>query len=470
MYNRFVTGFYEYAASCLPTSRPGTDHICYVNIISSEEANITLLTAEESISLILPNGTLYKREFNEASHPTIGAENKAIRIFSDIEIQVLLYQSVDGQPFFDDVYMVPNQFKENTTYFTAAYGSSSWDCGSTWAHQFYLVTSFYDETSLSIVQQDGNTFELELPAFGTFAQKTTDIDDTLGSGTQINSNKPINVMAGNLCVGNPSVGDTAAGIYASSIPGSESVGQQYIVPRITNEDANPPGFSVGVVATEDDTIVESDGVIRSLDQGEAAMFEYSLIDRSVFVNCSRKCLTTQYAKRINHVSGLFMQHMLPDHDFYTRAYFTTLDAYSTSFLSLVVKGESTVDGLYLNGESLQHLTWSPAYGYSTADMAISSGVYELEAEDGRPFAAYIYFHLRNNGGGAGYAMLPMESARVTTTPATTTTATPSSTTITTPNLPTNNTFPQHTARVNGTAFTEDGQEMTPACALVRKQD
>ena len=215
--------------------------------------------------------------------------------------------------------------------------------------------------------------------------------------------------------------------------------------------------------------------MRSVDQGETTTFEYSLIDRSVFVNCTKKCLATQYAKRINDVSGLFMQHMLPDHDFYTRAYFTTIDVHPTSFLSLVVQGESTVDGLYLNGESLQHLTWSSAYGYSTADMTIPSGVYELESTDGRQFAAYIYFHLRRVGAGAGYAMLHMESFSVTTTPATTTTTTaattstttPLSTTTTTPAPPTNSTFPQHTARVNGTAIMEDGQEMTPTCALVR---
>ena len=157
-----------------------------------------------------------------------------------------------------------------------------------------------------------------------------------------------------------------------------------------------------------------------------------------------------------------MQHMLPDHDFYTRAYFTTLDVSWTSFLSLVVQGESTVDGLYLNGESLQNLTWSPNNGYSTADMAIRKGIYELEAEDGRPFAAYIYIHLRYNGGGAGYAMLPMELSGVSPTGTSTTTSTATST----PTPPTNITFPQHTARVNGTAITEDGQEMTPACAMV----
>ena len=180
------------------------------------------------------------------------------------------------------------QINSQQTPLTSPPYNSSRSCSSDWSHQFFLVTSFYDKTSLSIVQQDGTAVELKLPTFGTYAQKTTNNDDTLGSGTQINSNKPINVISGNLCVFNGAVGDSGSRSYASGIPGSESVGRQYIVPRITNEDANPPGFSVGVVAMEDGTIVDSDGVIRSLDKGETAMFEYSLTDRSVFVNCTKK--------------------------------------------------------------------------------------------------------------------------------------------------------------------------------------
>ena len=435
-----------------------------MNIVTNSEANITLLTAEESISFILPPGTLYEKEFDDDSHPTIGAENKAIRISSDIEIQVLVYQSLDITPYYDAAYMVPNQLRANATYFTAAYDLSTTCAASGRFHQFYLVASFYDETYVSILQQDGTTFELELQVFGTFVQKTAS-DNRLGSGTIINSNNPINVISGNLCAFNGGLGT-----YASSISDVVSLGEEYIVPRIITEDSSPPGFSLSVVATEDGTTVESDGEMQTLDQGETAVFEYPYLERSVLVYCSRKCLVAQYGKVIQGHSGLIMQNILPEHEFSTSAYFTALDASPTSFLSLVAKGESTVDGLYLNGDSLSNLTWTPANGYSTAEVAISNGVYELESTDGRPFAAYIYFHQGYNGGGAGYTMLPTESSRVTTTPATTTTTTPtttpSSTTTTALNPPINNTFPLHTARVNGTAFTEDGQEMTPACAVV----
>ena len=440
-----------------------------MNIITSLQANITLRTADESASFILPPGTLYKKAFDIASHPNIGAESKAIRITSDVDIQVLVYQTLFSWSYQNDAYMVPNQLRANTTYFTTAYDRSSSSCSSGRSKQFYLVASFYDGTYISIVQQDGTTFELELPTFGTFTQKAIDNDNTLGSGTQINSNKLINVVSGNLCVYNWNPESSGSpGTYASSIPCRECLGEQYVVPRITNENGAPPGFSVSVVATEDDTMVESNGHMQSLDQGETAVFEYSYLDRCIFVNCSSKCLVTQYAKGIRDVSGLFMQHILPDHDFTTSAYFTTLDVYPMSFLSIVIKGESTVDSLYLNGEPLDHLNWSPANGYSTAEIAIPQGVYELQSEDERPFASYIYFHLRSSGGGAGYTMLPVEPPGAPTSP--TVTSTPPSTTATTQRPPSNSTLPQHTARVNGTAFTEDGQEMTPACAVVRLYD
>ena len=430
-----------------------------MNIISSSHTNITISTAEESGSFILSPGVLNRKEFGKEAHPDIGVENKAIRITSDEDIQVLVYRAMST--IHDDVYMVSNQLRANTTYFTTAYGDSV-GCGSVRHEEFYLVTSFYDDTALSIVQQDGTTFELELPAFGTFTQKTTDKNNHLASGTEITSNKPINVVSGDLCAFNNANGapSTGVGTYASSIPAVASLGQQYIVPRIINEDADPPGFSVSVVATENDTTVESDGDVQTLDQGKTTQFEYPFIDRSILVTCSKPCLVTQYAKAIAYRSGLFMLNILPASEFSTSAYFTSLDIYAVSFVNLVVTGESIVDSLYMNGESLENLSWSPANGYTTAELLIPYGAYELQSRDGRPFAIYIYFHLRNNGGGAGYTMLPMESSDVPTSP------TPTSTT-TSP--PANNTFPQHTTRVNGTAYTEDGQAMTPACALVRQQ-
>ena len=125
----------------------------------------------------------------------------------------------------------------------------------------------------------------------------------------------------------------------------------------------PTGYSVGVVATEDDTNVESDGEVKTLNWGESATFEYLELDRSIFVTCSKPCLVTQYSKGQQDRNSMFMQAILPENEFSTSALFTTLDDYYESYLSLVLKGESPGDDLYLNGESLGYLDWTETNGY-----------------------------------------------------------------------------------------------------------
>ena len=229
------------------------------------------------------------------------------------------------------------------------------------------------------------------------------------------------------------------------------------------------GYSVAVVATEDGTTAESNGELATLDQGETALFEYPLINGSIAVNCSRNCLVTQYSKFMlsgSYRFGFFMHNVLSENDFTALSTFTTLYAYPTSYVSLVLMGESPGNNLFLNGTSLGFLDWSPLNGYSTAAVSIPSGVYELDSTDGRPFAAYVYYHENYNAGGAGYALLPEESSRVTPSSTTLTTTSTNPTSATTPAPSVNSTLPQHTARVNGTASTEDGEDMSPTCIMV----
>ena len=448
---------------CVPRQSTDTNY-CKLTILSAQEANINISTVQETISFTLSPGQVYEKDYDVDLHPTQGIENKAIRISSDTELQILIYKT-EFFSYHNDVYMVPNHIRQNNTYFTSSHPGHT-NCGSTRTKQFYLVTSFYDNTSIQVLQQDGTTFELDLPTFGTFVQRTTDSGDYLAMGTQITSDKPINVVSGKLCVYNQGGGGTNyRGTYISSMPPVESLGQQYIVPNIIHQTIDSAGYSIAVVATEDDTSVESNGDFETLHQGETALFEYPLIDRSIAVNCSRNCLVTQYSKHMYQSPfdfGLFMQNILPENDFTTFALFTTLDVYPTSYISLVVTGESPGDDLYLNGTSLGYLNWTAINGYSTAELAIPSGVYELDSIDDRPYAAYVYFHNNHAGGGAGYAILPSQSSQVTPTP-----IVPSTTpTSTTPTPSVNATFPQYTARVNGTARTEDGEDMSPACIMV----
>ena len=302
--------------------------------------------------------------------------------------------------------MVPkNQQQQSELYYTSAYYRDDLQCTSAFQKQFYLVTSFYDQTHINVTQQDGFTIDVELPNFGTYVQMTTSSFDQLASGTNIISSKPINVISGNLCVRN-SVDEPTGyyGTYISSIPGVLSLGTEYVVPRIISDDGDAPGYSVSVVATEDDTAVESDGEVVTLDEGETAIFEYDLKDNSTIVKCSRNCLVVQYTKPSFADHGMFMQSVLPQQDFSTAAYFTTGVAVYTSFLSLVVEGESPGDDIYLNGESLGDLTWTEANGYTTAEMTLPQAPYRLDSSNGRPFAAYVYLH-QDDGDETGLGMI-----------------------------------------------------------------
>ena len=484
--NTFVSAVHEYTTACLPFSF--YTNLCYVYIISESTADVEIHTSVDSISLTLSPGELCRREFDEEFFPTIGSENKAIRISSDVPIQLLTYKtSISNGPFHQDVYMVPNQVGSQNRYFTTGYPWTEGSTTSTTAtpFQFYLVSSFYDGTFVKVTQQDGTTYEMELPEYGTFFQTTTDSENHLADGTLITSSKPVNVLSGNLFVTN-TIDGSNHDIYASSIHPTEVLGTQYIVPNIINN-YSPYGYSVSIVATQDSTVVESDSDVQTLDQGESAILEYPYRDGSVFINCSKPCLVTQYAKGNPQITSMFMQTILPEGEFSISAFFTTMNVSSTAYLSLVLKGESPGDNLYLNGESLAYLSWTATNGYSTAELAVSQGTYELESLDGRAFAVYVYFHMEYASAGSGYAFLPLGSGNLSSTPAPTTapttsvpsgsptataptTAPTTSVSLTAPTTtasPINGTLPQHTARVNGTAHTADGEDMTPQCAVVR---
>ena len=373
-------------------------------------------------------------------------------------IQVIMFKNTSST-YYQDAYMVPSQMGSRDRYFTSAYfRSSAAQCSSDDSKQFYLITSFYDETVVDISQQDGTVYELELPEFGTFVQSTLDPDNHLAQGTEITASKPINVVSGDICMTNRAAGSHYADTYASSIPDVYHLGNEYIVPSILGDDS-PAGYSVSVVSTENQTTVQAKSQEYTLDKGESAVFEYDYHNESVHLNCSQPCLVVQYSKSLYDSYGLFMQEILPQSEFYTSSFFTTLDSSPVSYLSLVLKGESPGDNLHLNGTSLEHLEWRAINGYTTAELSINQGVYELDSQDGRPFAAYVYLHTNTYAAGAGFTVLPTESSQVptpltTTTIPTTTTPSPSES------------LPQHTVRVNGTAYTEDGEDMTPQCAVV----
>ena len=451
----FITARFEYAVACLPFMYPGQSSECVITLLSNTTTDVEIRTINESISITLPAGTLHRQDFVHFN-PHNGSEYNGISIISHEKLHVVVYRSTD---FFNDVYQIPNLRMDSDSFLTTAYIGNDSSCASIYYKEFYLVASFHNNTMVNITQRDGTHYELELSEYATFSQKTLDFDDHLASGTRILSSKPVSVISGNLCIINSITG--THGTYASTMPSLASLGEHYVLPKIISNDDSPAGFSVSVVATENNTVVESEGDVRSLNEGETAIFEFEYQNRSIVVNCSQACLVAQYSKTWSLTYGLLMLHGLPEHQFYTSAFFSDLQVFPPTYISLVVKGEEPGDDLFLNGDSLGYLSWSPLDGFSSAELSLSSGNQEIVSVNGRPFVAFIYGHSYSERG-AGYTFLPTEFTLRSTTIST---VEPTTEALTTPSP--SDTYPEHTARVNGTAFTVDGLPLTPQCALVR---
>ena len=242
-----------------------------------------------------------------------------------------------------------------------------------------------------------------------------------------------------------------------------NLADHYVIPHLIVENTESPGFSLDVVASENNTVVEFDGMVVELETvGNSVTFELDNRREWMSLNCSKNCLAVQYSKAVSTDHGLFMLPMVGAHEFYVNTTFTTLDVHPTSFISLAVEGEAPGD-ILLNGDSLGDLDWGTIDGFATAETAVDQGTYVIESMDGRPFALFVYFHddARSGPVGAGYTRLPTNKYIPTTLPTTT-----PSTTTTPPPTDGNYTLPQLSVRLNGTVYTEDGEDMTPQCAQV----
>ena len=452
-----ISGDYEYAAVCIPTHRlnnPGVNG-CIMYVQSGQEpTSVTIATYTDTQEVQLEPGEVRTISFGEDMFPIDGAESKAIRLTSSEEIQVLVYKdSDDGSVEYNGVYQVPNGRANGTFFLTAASNKREGCSTSNSVNQFYLVSTFYDNTTIKVTPRSDEPFEVFLPSFGTFTHVTFNWLDLIADGTQISSNVPINVVSGNLC---DAYQLTSSGSLVSSIPPVINLTNDYLVPHLISQNTSSPGFYLIVVAVENDTLVEFDGEQTVLSTvGSSATFDHDNTREWMCLNCSKNCLAVQFSLTVRDVFGRFMMSLLPTENFNTWAFFTTLDIHATSYTSLVVEGEDPGSDIFLNGISLGDLDWRTLQGYATAETAISQGTYILESINNRPFGAYVYCHSEHYTGAAGYALLPLSTDIIPTTFPTTTTP------------PAMDNLPQISVRLNGTVYTEDGQDMTSLCTQVK---
>ena len=200
-------------------------------------------------------------ELSENLIPDKETENKAIRIESDQEIQVLVYYRQQNSLNYNDVYQVPSLDQSSTEYHTAVHTPAE-----TCVHRmyFYVVTSFTDDASLEITPFGESSFEVTLGSFGSYVH-TWRSDSEPGQSSFISSSAPVAVISGNLCGYNSGGDDPILGNYAASVPPVATLGQHYVVPNLRSETASGyAGYSIHVVATDDDTEVTCGGESRQL--------------------------------------------------------------------------------------------------------------------------------------------------------------------------------------------------------------
>ena len=386
-----IPGQYEYAATCLPTHilNTPTASDCTIYIHTGQcAASVTVNTASSTETITLQSNEVHKVDFNASMFPVNGSESKAIRIESSAKVQVLVSKNADQ---FSDVYEVPHSDSNALQFVTSGYNKGH--CISPFlANQFYIVTTVYDDTTITIQPENDTSFHVVLPSFGTFTTVSFDETNFIASGTLIMSNAPITVISGVLCEWNPDGTYSGQdGSYISSIPPISNLADQYVIPSLRSQDPASPGFSLQVVATDSNTTVEFDGNVVELDSlGNSATFELDNRTDWMSLDCSKHCLVAQYTKPLGagHRYGMFMLSLLGANEFYLSSTFTTLDIQgSQSYISIVVEGKAPGTGILLNGDSLGDLDWGTIDNYATA---IDQGTYVMESVNSRPFVVYVY--------------------------------------------------------------------------------
>ena len=266
-------------------------------------------------------------------------------------------------------------------------------------NHFFAVSATENNTFVNITSPELSRTVM-LNRHDTFSEIAPDPQSEL-LGFTVKSSAPVTVVSGNLCTRNDG-GSLAVGTYVSSQRSVSQYGTDYIVPGIKAPWNS--GYDVQVVASQNATIVDVDGDVHVLNEGDVIAEKFSGRRTPTHVMCSLPCNVVQFTIGYQHYTGQFMISVLPPGDFYRKAVFTTYDVTEIIHITIVVDSPTPVDDLILDGESFAP-EWI-AYGdytYATAD--VDRG-YHVMTSVGSRFALYTYAHTERYSGGYGLAILP----------------------------------------------------------------
>lgn len=329
-----------------------------------------------------------------------GISSKNVRITSTEDVVVECYHvhrvSADG-------YLALPTISYGKQYIIATYTPKS-------LSQF-LITASQDQTKISIifsrnVVYNGNTYSKNKQLIFTMQASQSfyyGYDEDL-TGTVINANKNVAVLAGNRCANVP-VGSNKCEVLIEQFLPTRTLGMNYVLTSFADRIA---GDIFRVVAAYDNTKVQMhlNGQIRTISQGSYTEFELAS-DSGMYLNCSKPCVVAQYNK--GHVSNDDhaepMMILIPAINQYQSSYtffsvITREDEVTDRYVNIAIL-DSQKSGLRMDGNTLQHL-----HDVVWRQVTTKFGTYAVTAisiEDGRHVINHInpnvYFSLIQYGYG-----------------------------------------------------------------------
>ena len=399
----------KYVFGCPPSNYIYAPELsgCRLSISAANStAHVNITTIDDDLFLTLQPSEIYIMNFDEKYIPQNGTENKGVMISSSHEIHVFVEQLdlfYDPPYRFDSTQVLPQQkLTGPIDYFLSSYMNPTSACSLSYNIQFYTMAAEV-QTHIQIYEDMDVEIDLELQPYQTYTFVTTIAAGDAyydSTGKLVRSSNPVNIVSGTLCARNPYPG----GGYAAFITGIQPTGSRhYVAPILGN--VRDTGYTLRIIARENNTQIQVEGEEYNRNQSDFIEIDFAAKTSISTINCDRDCNAYIILRSYDQEVGSALTNIIASDKLYTSAYFATPDYDFQHYLSLVLEGESPYHDVILDGQSLADQDWESSDGFSYMWMEVSNGSHWLLSTDVRGFAAYLYGHSGNYGGGYGHSIL-----------------------------------------------------------------
>ncbi len=292
--------------------------------------------------------------------------------------------------------------------------------GATSVNSELLIVGVQDETTVTItlsnssgIRVAGVPYQINLDRLETYQLQSVDV-----SGSIIQSDKPVAVYGGAICINIPETA-YACDHIVEQLPPTATWGVSFLtVPLATRL----RGDLFRIIARDAGTEVRIDGVLVAT-LGRAAYYEADLASDTFHkIDATRPVMVMQYSKgtTADDVSSDPFMMMIPPTEQFLRSY--TLSTPATEPVAFSNYINVAVDTLDVGSCTIDGAAFSAPFsvigssGFSGARQPVSAGTHVLSCP--RPFGAYAYgFALYDSYGyPGGLALDPIAEKRVALTP------------------------------------------------------